>query len=142
MIVDEESRCKRVSCRRETRIRKQWNEQSIFEQSIQNREGAQSFVFMKEPTANGLPHVGHALGRTIKDVVARYKTMSGYKVLRKAGWDTHGLPVELGVEKQLGISGKHEIEEYGIEPFIKSVKRVYSHMRSSGVNSLKASVTG
>ena len=94
------------------------------------------------PTANGLPHVGHALGRTIKDVVARYKTMSGYKVLRKAGWDTHGLPVELGVEKQLGISGKHEIEEYGIEPFIKSVKRVYSHMRSSGVNSLKASVTG
>lgn len=74
------------------------------------------------PTANGLPHVGHALGRTIKDVVARYKTMSGYKVLRKAGWDTHGLPVELGVEKQLGISGKHEIEEYGIEPFIKKCK--------------------
>ncbi len=108
---------------RETRIRKQWNEQSIFEQSIQNREGAQSFVFYEgPPTANGLPHVGHALGRTIKDVVARYKTMSGYKVLRKAGWDTHGLPVELGVEKQLGISGKHEIEEYGIEPFIKKCK--------------------
>ena len=80
VIVDEESRCKRVSCRRETRIRKQWNEQSIFEQSIQNREGAQSFVFYEgPPTANGLPHVGHALGRTIKDVVARYKTMVGYK---------------------------------------------------------------
>ncbi|TKI90017.1 hypothetical protein FC695_35045, partial [Bacillus cereus] len=84
---------------REMRIRKQWNEQNIFEQSIQNREGAQSFVFYEgPPTANGLPHVGHALGRTIKDLVARYKTMAGYKVLRKAGWDTHGLPVELGVE--------------------------------------------
>ena len=78
---------------REMRIRKQWNEQNIFEQSIQNREGAQSFVFYEgPPTANGLPHVGHALGRTIKDLVARYKTMAGYKVLRKAGWDTHGLP--------------------------------------------------
>ncbi|KFN03627.1 isoleucine--tRNA ligase [Bacillus clarus] len=108
---------------RETRIRKQWNEQNIFEQSIRNREGAQSFVFYEgPPTANGLPHVGHALGRTIKDLVARYKTMAGYKVLRKAGWDTHGLPVELGVEKQLGISGKHEIEEYGIEPFIQKCK--------------------
>ncbi|QWG50364.1 isoleucine--tRNA ligase [Bacillus mycoides] len=108
---------------RETRIRKQWNEQGIFEQSIQNREGAQSFVFYEgPPTANGLPHVGHALGRAIKDLVARYKTMAGYKVLRKAGWDTHGLPVELGVEKQLGISGKHEIEKYGIEPFIQKCK--------------------
>ena len=108
---------------REMRICKQWNEQNIFEQSIQNREGAQSFVFYEgPPTANGLPHVGHALGRTIKDLVARYKTMAGYKVLRKAGWDTHGLPVELGVEKQLGISGKHEIEEYGIEPFIQKCK--------------------
>ncbi|MBC6975980.1 isoleucine--tRNA ligase [Bacillus sp. Xin] len=108
---------------RETRIRKQWNKQNIFEQSIRNREGAQSFVFYEgPPTANGLPHVGHALGRTIKDLVARYKTMTGYKVLRKAGWDTHGLPVELGVEKQLGISGKHEIEEYGIEPFIQKCR--------------------
>ncbi|EMA6343053.1 isoleucine--tRNA ligase [Bacillus cytotoxicus] len=108
---------------RETRIRKQWKKQNIFEQSIRNREGAQSFVFYEgPPTANGLPHVGHALGRTIKDLVARYKTMTGYKVLRKAGWDTHGLPVELGVEKQLGISGKHEIEEYGVEPFIEKCK--------------------
>ena len=114
---------KELAVGRETRIRKQWNKQNIFEQSIRNREGAQSFVFYEgPPTANGLPHVGHALGRTIKDVVARYKTMTGYKVLRKAGWDTHGLPVELGVEKQLGISGKHEIEEYGIEPFIQKCK--------------------
>ena len=114
---------KELAVGRETRIRKQWNKQNIFEQSIRNREGAQSFVFYEgPPTANGLPHVGHALGRTIKDLVARYKTMTGYKVLRKAGWDTHGLPVELGVEKQLGISGKHEIEEYGIEPFIQKCK--------------------
>ncbi|MEI4828007.1 isoleucine--tRNA ligase [Bacillus sp. FJAT-53711] len=114
---------KELAVRREARIRKQWNEQDTFMQSIRNREGAQSFVFYEgPPTANGLPHVGHALGRTIKDLVARYKTMTGYKVLRKAGWDTHGLPVELGVEKQLGISGKHDIEKYGVEAFLAKCK--------------------
>lgn len=114
---------KESAVRREARIRKQWQEQDTFMQSIRNREGAQSFVFYEgPPTANGLPHVGHALGRTIKDVVARYKTMTGYKVMRKAGWDTHGLPVELGVEKQLGISGKHEIERYGVEDFLAKCK--------------------
>ncbi|WP_369899880.1 isoleucine--tRNA ligase [Bacillus manliponensis] len=114
---------KESAVRREARIRQLWQEQDTFMQSIRNREGAQSFVFYEgPPTANGLPHVGHALGRTIKDVVARYKTMTGYKVLRKAGWDTHGLPVELGVEKQLGISGKHEIEKYGVEDFLKKCK--------------------
>ncbi len=114
---------KELAVRREARIRKQWNEQNTFIQSIRNREGAQSFVFYEgPPTANGLPHVGHALGRTIKDLVARYKTMTGYKVLRKAGWDTHGLPVELGVEKQLGISGKHDIEKYGVEAFLAKCK--------------------
>ncbi|MDC2867029.1 isoleucine--tRNA ligase [Bacillus sp. BP-3] len=114
---------KEAAVRREARIRKQWNEQDTFMQSIRNREGAQSFVFYEgPPTANGLPHVGHALGRTIKDLVARYKTMTGYKVLRKAGWDTHGLPVELGVEKQLGISGKHDIEKYGVEAFLAKCK--------------------
>ncbi|PGZ97471.1 isoleucine--tRNA ligase [Bacillus pseudomycoides] len=114
---------KELAVRREARIRKQWNEQDTFIQSIRNREGAQSFVFYEgPPTANGLPHVGHALGRTIKDLVARYKTMTGYKVLRKAGWDTHGLPVELGVEKQLGISGKHDIEKYGVEAFLAKCK--------------------
>ncbi|GGE61390.1 isoleucine--tRNA ligase [Priestia taiwanensis] len=108
---------------RELRIRKQWVKEDTFKQSVTGREGKPSFVFYEgPPTANGLPHVGHALGRTIKDVVARYKTMAGYQVVRKAGWDTHGLPVELGVEKQLGISGKSEIENYGVEAFIKKCK--------------------
>ena len=108
---------------REAKIQNFWRKERIFTQSIEKRRSNPAFVFYEgPPTANGLPHVGHALGRTIKDVVARYKTMQGYLVERKAGWDTHGLPVELGVEKQLGISGKQEIEEYGIEPFIKKCK--------------------
>lgn len=108
---------------REQRIQQQWQKGNVFQQSVQNREGHPSFVFYEgPPTANGLPHVGHALGRTIKDVVARYKTMTGHQVIRKAGWDTHGLPVELGVEKQLGISGKHDIEKYGVEAFINKCK--------------------
>lgn len=108
---------------REQRIQQQWGQQRTFEQSIETREGSPSFVFYEgPPTANGLPHVGHALGRTIKDVVARYKTMTGHQVIRKAGWDTHGLPVELGVEKQLGISGKSDIENYGVEAFIEKCR--------------------
>jgi len=108
---------------REQKIRKQWQQQKTFQHSVAQRKNQPSFVFYEgPPTANGLPHVGHALGRTIKDVVARYKTMAGYQVIRKAGWDTHGLPVELGVEKQLGISGKKEIEEYGVKAFIDKCK--------------------
>ena len=108
---------------REQRIRLFWNASNIFEKSIKNRQESTPFVFYEgPPTANGLPHVGHALGRTVKDVVARYKTMQGFLVERKAGWDTHGLPVELGVEKQLGISGKQEIESYGIEQFVEKCK--------------------
>jgi len=107
----------------EKRIRELWTTNSTFLESINLRDNKPSFVFYEgPPTANGLPHVGHALGRTIKDVVARYKTMSGYQVIRKAGWDTHGLPVELGVEKQLGISGKAEIEKYGVEAFLEKCK--------------------
>ncbi|MFF2752901.1 isoleucine--tRNA ligase [Psychrobacillus sp. NPDC058041] len=108
---------------REERIRAQWEKENIFKKSIDDREEYPSFVFYEgPPTANGLPHVGHALGRTIKDVVARYKTMTGHQVIRKAGWDTHGLPVELGVEKQLGISGKSDIEKYGVEAFVEKCK--------------------
>jgi len=108
---------------RELRVLNQWSEQNTFRRSIENREGARNFVFYEgPPTANGKPHIGHVLGRVIKDFVARYKTMDGYRVIRKAGWDTHGLPVELGVEKQLGISGKQEIEKYGVEPFIRKCK--------------------
>lgn len=108
---------------REKRVLEQWNKEDTFRKSITNREGRPNFVFYEgPPTANGKPHIGHVLGRVIKDFVSRYKTMSGYRVVRKAGWDTHGLPVELGVEKQLGISGKQEIENYGVEPFIKKCK--------------------
>jgi len=116
---------------REEKIRQYWAEESTFKQSVLLREGKTPFVFYEgPPTANGLPHVGHALGRTMKDAVARYKTMKGYQVKRKGGWDTHGLPVELGVEKQLGISGKQEIERYGVEPFISECKKsVFSYER-------------
>jgi len=108
---------------RELRVLEQWKTDETFKKSITNREGKPNFVFYEgPPTANGAPHIGHVLGRVIKDFICRYKTMAGYRVIRKAGWDTHGLPVELGVEKQLGISGKQEIEEYGVEKFVKKCK--------------------
>jgi isoleucyl-tRNA synthetase len=108
---------------RELRVLELWKQEDTFRKSITNREGKPNFVFYEgPPTANGKPHIGHVLGRVIKDFVCRYKTMTGYRVVRKAGWDTHGLPVELGVEKELGISGKQEIEKYGIEPFIQKCK--------------------
>ncbi|QYR20071.1 isoleucine--tRNA ligase [Paenibacillus sp. sptzw28] len=108
---------------RDLRVLAKWKEENTFEKSIENRAGKANFVFYEgPPTANGAPHIGHVLGRVIKDFICRYKTMSGYRVVRKAGWDTHGLPVELGVEKQLGISGKQEIEKYGVEAFVKKCK--------------------
>ncbi|SFS61206.1 isoleucine--tRNA ligase [Paenibacillus sp. 453mf] len=108
---------------REQRILGKWQAEDTFKKSIENREGRPNYVFYEgPPTANGAPHIGHVLGRVIKDFVGRYQTMNGYRVVRKAGWDTHGLPVELGVEKQLGISGKQEIENYGVEAFIKKCK--------------------
>lgn len=92
---------KETTVERELRVRALWEQEGTFQATITNRSGKKPFVFYEgPPTANGLPHVGHAFGRTIKDVVARYKTMQGYFVERKAGWDTHGLPVELGVEKK------------------------------------------
>ncbi|MCL2373556.1 MAG: isoleucine--tRNA ligase [Defluviitaleaceae bacterium] len=108
---------------REHDIQKFWQENDVFAQSIKSREGAPPFTFHDgPPTANGQPHIGHVVTRAIKDLFPRYKTMKGYQVLRKAGWDTHGLPVELEVEKALGISGKPEIEKYGMEPFIQQCK--------------------
>ncbi len=108
---------------REKEIEKFWKENDIFVKSMQNREGQENYTFFDgPPTANGKPHIGHVLTRAIKDLIPRYRTMKGYHVLRKAGWDTHGLPVELEVEKALGISGKPEIEKYGIEDFIKKCK--------------------
>jgi isoleucyl-tRNA synthetase len=108
---------------REKKILKFWEENKIFEKSIEAGKGKKSFTFYDgPPTANGKPHIGHVLTRVIKDIIPRYRTMKGYNVLRKAGWDTHGLPVELEVEKLLGISGKEQIEEYGLEPFIQKCK--------------------
>ncbi|MEE1014050.1 MAG: class I tRNA ligase family protein, partial [Clostridia bacterium] len=108
---------------REKEVEKFWKENDIFVKSMKNREGQERYTFFDgPPTANGKPHIGHVLTRAIKDLIPRYRTMKGYHVLRKAGWDTHGLPVELEVEKALGISGKPEIEKYGIEDFIKKCK--------------------
>ncbi len=100
-----------------------WNTNEIFKKSIKNREGYPTFMFYDgPPTANGKPHIGHIETRVFKDVIPRFWTMKGYEVPRKAGWDTHGLPVELEVEKMLGINGKPQIEKYGVEPFIKKCK--------------------
>ena len=107
----------------EVKIEKYWRDNNIFQKSIDNRDGAENFCFYDgPPTANGKPHIGHILTRAIKDIFPRYKTMKGYKVLRKAGWDTHGLPVELEVEKELGLDGKKQIESYGIEEFVTKCK--------------------
>jgi len=108
---------------REDQISKFWQENDIFNESIKLREGCPTYTFFDgPPTANGKPHIGHVITRAIKDLFPRYKTMKGYRVLRKAGWDTHGLPVELEVEKLLGLTGKEQIEEYGIAPFIEKCK--------------------
>ena len=108
---------------REKEIEKFWADNHIFEKSLKNREGNQTYMFYDgPPTANGKPHIGHVLTRVIKDMIPRYRTMKGYYVPRKAGWDTHGLPVELEVEKLLGLDGKEQIEEYGLAPFIDKCK--------------------
>jgi len=108
---------------REKEILKFWKENDIFNKSIKNREGCEVYTFYDgPPTANGKPHIGHVETRAFKDLVPRYFTMKGRKVLRKAGWDTHGLPVELEVEKALGLDGKPQIEAYGVEPFIHKCK--------------------
>lgn len=108
---------------REVQVEKYWKDNDIFGKSIKAREGAPVFTFYDgPPTANGKPHIGHIITRAVKDLIPRYKTMKGYKVLRKAGWDTHGLPVELEVEKSLGLDGKEQIEGYGVVPFIGKCK--------------------
>ena len=109
---------------REQKVLDFWNENDVFEQSIKKNEGHPEFTFYDgPPTANGKPHIGHVLTRVMKDIIPRYQTMKGKHVLRKAGWDTHGLPVELEIEKKLGLDGKQDIEKYGIEPFIKECKQ-------------------
>ena len=104
-------------------VLKKWKDGDIFHKSLETREGHPTFVFYEgPPSANGMPGIHHVIARSIKDIFCRYKTMKGYLVNRKAGWDTHGLPVELEVEKMLGLDGKEQIEEYGMEPFIKKCK--------------------
>ena len=108
---------------REKEVLKFWKENNIAQKAIDQREGCDTFTFYDgPPTANGKPHIGHVLTRVIKDMLPRFQSMKGKKVLRKAGWDTHGLPVELEVEKSIGINGKEQIENYGIEPFIKKCR--------------------
>ena len=108
---------------REKKTEEFWRENHIFEKSIDSRKEGETYTFYDgPPTANGKPHIGHVLTRVIKDMIPRYRTMKGYMVPRKAGWDTHGLPVELEVEKMLGLDGKEQIEEYGVEPFIEHCK--------------------
>ena len=108
---------------REKAVADFWRENHIAQRAVDQREGCDTFTFYDgPPTANGRPHIGHVLTRVIKDMLPRYQSMKGCKVLRKAGWDTHGLPVELEVEKAIGINGKEQIEEYGIEPFIKKCR--------------------
>ena len=108
---------------REKKVEKFWKDNHIFEKSIETRAKGTPYVFYDgPPTANGKPHIGHVLTRVIKDMIPRYRAMKGYMVPRKAGWDTHGLPVELEVEKSLGLDGKEQIEEYGLEPFIQHCK--------------------
>ncbi|MHA1263286.1 MAG: class I tRNA ligase family protein, partial [Candidatus Freyarchaeota archaeon] len=101
-----------------------WEDNRIFERSLEMRKDGKRFVFLEgPPTANGMPHPGHVLTRTMKDLVLRYKVMNGYYVERKAGWDTHGLPVEIEVEKSLGLKNKQEIEEYGIKKFNEECRK-------------------
>lgn len=109
---------------REKEIVEFWKENEIFEKSVNKNEGREEFSFYDgPPTANGKPHIGHILTRVMKDIIPRFQTMKGRHVLRKAGWDTHGLPVELEVEKTLGLDGKKQIETYGIEPFNDQCKK-------------------
>ena len=108
---------------REKAVEKFWEDNNIFKKSMEHRKEGETYTFYDgPPTANGKPHIGHVLTRVIKDMIPRYRTMKGYMVPRKAGWDTHGLPVELEVEKKLGLDGKEQIEEYGMEPFIQQCK--------------------
>ena len=113
-------------------VLKEWKEHDVIKKSLNANPDGESFTFFDgPPTANGKPHVGHILTRVMKDLIPRYKVMQGYNVIRKAGWDTHGLPVELEIEKKLGISGKQQIEEHGVEKFVKECKEsvfTYVHM--------------
>lgn len=128
---------------REQEVLSFWDQEEIFKKSIAQREGGPVFTFYDgPPTANGKPHIGHVLTRVIKDLIPRYRTMKGYKVLRKAGWDTHGLPVELEVEKALGLDGKEQIEEYGWNRSSRNVRKASGNIKACGNNFRRGSGFG
>ena len=128
---------------REKEVLAFWKENEIFEKSVEKNKGNESFNFYDgPPTANGKPHIGHILTRVMKDIIPRYKTMKGYYVRRKAGWDTHGLPVELEVEKMLGIDGKQEIENTASSPSSRSARSRCGSISTSGKSCPTASVIG
>ena len=117
---------------REHEVNEFWKKNDIFGKSLKTREGAPYYTFYDgPPTANGKPHIGHVLTRVIKDMIPRYHVMKGEYVPRKAGWDTHGLPVELGVEKELGLNGKEQIEQYGMEARSRSSSTAWSRSSKS-----------
>ena len=118
---------------REKEVEAFWKEHDIFQKSMEEKEGCPEYTFYDGPlTANGKPHIGHVLTRVIKDMIPRYRTMKGYKVPRKAGWDTHGLPVELEVEKLLGLDGKDQIEDTDWSRLSTNVKRAYGNTKECG----------
>ena len=116
----------------EEKVLKLWEEKSIFEESLKKREGSYTFCFSEGPPyANGLPAIHHVLARIFKDIMLRYKSMQGYSVPRRAGWDTHGLPIELAAEKELGIKAKSEIEIVGVAKFNQKAKEVVTRYKSA-----------
>ena len=128
---------------REKEVEKFWKDNDIFRKSIDNRRKGEVYTFYDgPPTANGKPHIGHVLTRVIKDMIPRYRTMKGYMVPRKAGWDTHGLPVELEVEKMLGLDGKEQIEEYVWSRLSSTVRKVSGSTRVCGKISHQQLVSG
>ena len=127
----------------EKAVEKFWKDHDVFKKSMEIREGCPTYMFYDgPPTANGKPHIGHVLTRVIKDMIPRYRTMKGYLVPRKAGWDTHGLPVELEVEKLLGLDGKEQIEDTVLSLSSITVRRVYGSIRECGRISQQQSASG
>ena len=128
---------------REKEVSKFWKEHHIFEKSIEEREGCPEYMFYDgPPTANGKPHVGHVVTRAIKDMIPRYRTMKGYQVPRKAGWDTHGLPVELEVEKELGLDGKSRSSSMELSHLSSVVRQMSGNIRVCGKNFPRPLVSG
>ena len=119
---------------REEEILGFWKKKDVYKNSLALRKDAKEFVFYEgPPTANGRPGIHHVISRTVKDIVCRFKSMKGYLVKRKAGWDTHGLPVEIEIEKDLNLNGKDDIEKFGVDKFNKQCKKSVFHYKKNGI---------